>query len=114
MKLLAHPVRPGQARQGFPKRRFHSSCAPFCLLRPRSGPGWIGRDPPIHPEHDGADSGVNQQGGVCDGRVADITNSRELLGPSDHENGEGEYPRVLKIGDSYRKIPINGWLFRYC
>jgi hypothetical protein len=37
VKLPAHPVRTGQERRGFPKRKFRSYCAPSCLR--------VGRDP---------------------------------------------------------------------
>ena len=37
MKLPAHPVKMGQARRGFPERKFLSDGAPSCLP--------VGRDP---------------------------------------------------------------------
>jgi hypothetical protein len=37
LKLPAHPVRTGQARRGFPERKFRLYCAPSCLLAGRKG-----------------------------------------------------------------------------
>jgi len=35
VKLPGHPVRTGQARRGFPEKKFHFYCAP--LPRPQGG-----------------------------------------------------------------------------
>ena len=37
VKLPSHPVRTGQARRGFPERKYRFNCAPSCLP--------VGRDP---------------------------------------------------------------------